>query len=102
MRAAIGRRGLLGIACLAIAGLIGLAAIADHRNKNARSDSAELSEWYCQHEGTRCGGPSSERIEAHWNQRQLGYEIAVSVLGATGIALFIAATARAARNKPSG
>ena len=83
------RRHLLSIACFASAGLIGLAAIADHRNKQERINRAQLSEWYCKHQGTRCGGPSSDRIETHWNQRQWAYEIAVVGLGGFAIASFL-------------
>jgi hypothetical protein len=82
---AVLRRQLVSIVCLAAAGLIGLGAIADHRNKQARIDRAHVSEWYCIHDGTQCGGPSSKRIETHWNERQEGYEIAVAAL--SGFAL---------------
>ena len=74
--------------CFALAAAIGLAAIADHRNKGSRLDKAEVLEWYCAHDGTHCGGPSSERIEAHWNERELGYVIAVSGLSGFAILLF--------------
>ena len=88
------RRHLVAIVCFGVAGLIGLAAIADHRNKTARANRAQLGEWYCEHEGTHCGGPSSERIEAHWQQRQVGYEIAVIGLGGFAILLFVRHLAR--------
>jgi hypothetical protein len=81
------RRHTPALACLALAGAIGVAAIVDHRWKQARIDRAELSEWYCSHEGTRCGGPSSSGIEARWNERQLGYEVAVVTLAAAATAL---------------
>jgi hypothetical protein len=82
------RRHLLSIVCFCLAGAIGLAAIADHRDKNARSNRAQVSEWYCAHTGTRCGGPSSARIEEHWQQRQIGYEAAVIALGGFAIVRF--------------
>jgi hypothetical protein len=82
------RRHLVSVVCFAIAGLLGVAAIADHRNKGARMDRAEVLEWYCSHVGTHCGGPSSARIEAHWNQRQMGYEAAVTIVGGFAILLF--------------
>jgi len=88
------RRHLVPIVCLAVAGLIGVAAIVDHRWKQSRINHAELLEWYCQHRGTRCGGPSSESIEAHWNQRELGYEIAVVALGGLAVALVVFRTVR--------
>lgn len=81
----------IGLACLALALLLGLAAIVDHRNKTARSNRAELSEWYCTNTGTRCGGASSAAIERHWNQRELGYEVAVTLLGAFGAASVVRA-----------
>jgi hypothetical protein len=90
------RRQLVGLACLAAAGLIGAGAIVDHRLKDARTDQAEVAEWYCSHLGTRCGGASSAGLEARWNQRQLGYEIAVAVLGAAGVGLLLTRLLRSA------
>ena len=84
--AALLRRHLVSIVGLALAGLIGLAAIIDHTNKGARMDRAERLEWFCTHQGTNCGGPSSERIENNWNERQWGYEIAVVALGGGALA----------------
>lgn len=84
------RRYLLGLACLAIAGLVGAAAIVDHHVKDVRSDRAELAQWYCEHTGTRCGGASAVGIEVRWNQREVGYTVAVSILGATGAGLLLA------------
>jgi hypothetical protein len=49
-------------------------------------DRAERLEWFCAHQSTHCGGPSSAQIEDHWNERQLGYEIAVVALGLTAVA----------------
>jgi hypothetical protein len=89
----------VSLLCLALAGAIGLAAIADHRNKQSRALKAEVLEWYCVHDGTHCGGPSSERIETHWNNRQLGYEIAVSALGAFAIVRFVVLMTRPARQR---
>lgn len=79
------RRVVIGIACIALAGAIGLAAIVDHRNKQARINRAELAEWYCEYDGTQCGGASSARIETHWNQRQVAYEIAVGLFTAAAL-----------------
>jgi hypothetical protein len=90
------RRHLLAVVCFAAAGLIGLAAVADHRNKNARSNRAQVSEWYCEHRGTRCGGPSSASIEAHWQSRQWAYEVAVVALGGFAIVSFAYRLARPA------
>ncbi len=72
---------------MALAATIGLAAIADHRNKQDRMNRAELAEWYCAHQQVQCGGPSPSRIEAHWNQRQWMYQIVVVGLGGTAVAL---------------
>ena len=88
------RRHLVSIVCLAAAGLIGVAAIIDHRNKQARIDRAHVAEWYCAHDGTRCGGPSSEKIEEHWNERQEGYEIAVVALSGFALVRFVYRLAR--------
>jgi hypothetical protein len=86
--------------CLVVAGSIGIGAVADHRYKNVRSNRAELAEWFCEHRGTRCGGPSSAGIDASWNRRELDYEIAMSTVGALGLVftgLSVAGAVRAAR-----
>jgi hypothetical protein len=83
-------RHLLGLACLVAAGLIGVAAAVDHHVKQARQDRVEVAEWYCRHLGTRCGGASSAGIEARWNQREVGYTVALSILGATGAGILLA------------
>jgi hypothetical protein len=83
------RRHLVSIVGLVLAGLIGLAAIIDHIDKGHRMDRAERLEWYCAHQGTHCGGPSSERIENDWNKRQLGYEIAVIAIGGAALARIV-------------
>jgi hypothetical protein len=75
------------LALLAVAGVIGGLAVADHRWKQRRIDAVQVDEWYCSHRGTRCGGASSAAIERRWNERQLGYEIVVSALGAAALAL---------------
>ncbi len=89
-------RHLLGLACLAAAGLVASAAVADHHLKQERGNRAEVAEWYCEHQGTRCGGVSSAGIEARWNQREVAYAVAVavSVLGATGAGLLAAGSLR--------
>ena len=79
------RRHRLSIACYVLAGTIGVVAIADHRNKPRRIESRRAPEWFCAHQGTRCGGPSSDRIEEQWNERQWAYEIAV--IGLAGFAV---------------
>jgi hypothetical protein len=81
------RRFALLLVCLAFAGAVGVVAIADHGHKAARLNRVEVAEWYCAHDGTRCGGPSSARIEARWNARQRRYEIAVAGLGGLAILL---------------
>jgi hypothetical protein len=63
----------LAAAAILVAGL----GIADHTWKGRRGNRAQLREWYCVHQGTRCGGPSSAAIERHWNERELAYEIVV-------------------------
>ena len=88
------RRFLLPVALFALAGLIGVIAVADHRWKQRRMNRAEVGEWYCVHVGTRCGGASSGTIERRWNERQLAYEVAVSTIAAAAVAV---AAYRAAR-----
>jgi hypothetical protein len=81
------RRFLLPAALFGLAGMVGLVAIGDHRWKERRSNHAQLLEWYCVHERTRCGGPSSVAIERHWNQREFGYELAVVTVAGAALAL---------------
>src|SRR3954470_1373265 len=80
------RRHLLPLVCFALAGLIGVGAIVDHRVKQGRMNRAELSEWYCTHQNTRCGGSSSAGIERDWNERQVAYELVVIALGSAALA----------------
>jgi hypothetical protein len=79
------RRRLIGLLSVGLAVLLGMAAIVDHHVKRTRINRAEVAEWYCAHQGVRCGGPSSEAIERHWNERELGYVFAVTVLGVFGV-----------------
>jgi hypothetical protein len=88
--AGVGRRFALPLAFAAAAVVLAITAVVDHSWKQRRINHAEVAEWYCAHEGTRCGGPSSERIEAAWNRRQLGYEIGASSFGALGVAVAVA------------
>ena len=55
---------------------------------------AELSEWYCEHKQTHCGGPSSSRLEDAWNQRERGYQLALGLVAAAGGLLTIVAHRR--------
>ena len=82
------RRHLPSIVCFCIAGAIGLAAIADHHRKQSEIDRLSVATWYCAYQGIFCGGPSSARIEAHWQRRQVAYEVAVIALGGFAIVRF--------------
>ena len=79
---------------LALLGAIGAAGVFDHTLKNRRTNRAQLSEWYCEHKHTGCGGTSSSAMEDAWNQRELGYQIALSVVAAAGGVLTIVARRR--------
>jgi len=81
-------------ATVALLAAIGSAGLVDHSLKGRRMLRAEVSEWYCRHEQTHCGGPSSQGIEDAWNQRERGYQIALGVVAAVGAAVTIAARAR--------
>ena len=65
-------RHLLGLACLAAAGLVASAAVADHHSSKSEA-IAPKGGVVLQHQGTRCGGVSSAGIEARWNQREVAY-----------------------------
>lgn len=78
------RRHAVALACLTAAMLIALVATADHTWKGIRINRADVSEWYCKHRGLGCGGPSSERIEAHWILREWGYALAFALLAGYG------------------
>jgi hypothetical protein len=80
------RRERLALACLVVAGLIGVAAIFDHEAKQRRIDRAQVDAYYCRTQGVRCGGASWHRIEDRWQARQLAYEIAVLGLSGAGAA----------------
>jgi hypothetical protein len=91
------RRHLPGVACLAAAGVLCVAAVVDHRSKQTRIDRAQVAAWYCTHQGTHCGGESWRRIENRWNRRQLGYEIAVASLAGVALVLAVGRMVRAPR-----
>lgn len=78
---------LLPLACYAIAGVVGMAAIVDHHLKQGRINEAQVSAYFCRVQHTRCGGTSWQRIEARWQSRQLTYEIVVIALAGIGLAL---------------
>jgi hypothetical protein len=79
------RRHVVALSCLAAAALLALVAFIDHRWKTARIDRIELAAWYCQRYGTACTGPSHDRVEAQWNEREWGYGIAFALLAGYGI-----------------
>ena len=73
----------LVVLCIALsvaAIVVAIVAVTDHRRSRARSNRAQLAEWYCDHKGTRCGGPSSERMHEAWENRELGYKVTEGVL----------------------
>jgi hypothetical protein len=84
------------VLCLALSlavVVVAIVAVADHRRSRAQSNRAQLAEWYCDHKGTRCGGPDSARMHGAWENRELGYKVtegvlaAVFTVGAVGIVL---------------
>ena len=79
---------------LVLLAVIGAAGVVDHTLKARRMNRAELSEWYCEHRQTRCGGPSSSRLEDAWNQRERGYQLALGLVAAAGGLLTIVAHRR--------
>jgi hypothetical protein len=92
----------LRTAVVATAGavLVTAAGIVDHEVKQHRMNRAQEGEWYCIHQGIRCGGEDSEAIEAAWNRRE-PFEVGAAVaLGAVGLAA--AAGAAAARPQRVG
>ena len=64
--------------------VIGAAGVVDHTVKAHRMNRAELSEWYCEHKQTQCGGPSSSQLEDAWNRREQRYQIALGLVAAAG------------------
>ena len=73
----------LVVLCIALsvaAIVVAIVAVTDHRRSRAGSNRAQLAEWYCDHKGTRCGGPSSERMHEAWENRELGYKVTEGVL----------------------
>ena len=76
---------LIPLIVLVIALGVGVAAVVDHRRSRDRINRAELAEWFCTHERTRCGGPDSERMHSAWEERELGYKVAECLLAMTGL-----------------
>jgi|1185.fasta_scaffold272974_2 hypothetical protein len=81
---------------LTLLAAIGAAGVVDHTLKGRRMGHAQVREWYCEHKQTRCGGASSRRIEDAWNEREVGYQLALGVV-AVGAALTIVAGAQRQR-----
>ncbi len=71
---------LLLVALVLLLCAVAVAGVVDHREKQRRINRAELAEWYCTHEGTRCGGVSSDNIERRWNEREVAYKGTLGVL----------------------
>jgi len=82
--------------------VIGAAGVVDHTLKARHMNRAELSEWYCEHNQTRCGGESSSRLEDAWNKRERGYQLALVVVAAAGGFLTIVSRRQRANTAISG
>jgi len=81
---------ILVVALFVLAGGIGVAAVADHRHKNARMGPANAASWYCGHRGQRCQEPQAEAIEEAWQKREQVYRfsfLAASLGGTTALVL---------------
>jgi hypothetical protein len=81
---------MLGFGLVLVA--FGMIAVVDHRLKQSRVNHAELLEWYCAHRATRCGGPSADRIESHWSQRQVAYEWGIGLFALAGVVFLVRPT----------
>jgi hypothetical protein len=81
------RRYRAPVVLLAIALLVGVVAIADHRWKQRRIERVEVEDWFCRHRGIDCTRASVRTMERHWNERQVVYEVVVASLGIAGITL---------------
>ena len=79
---------------LVLLAAIGAAGVVDHTLKTRRMNRAEVSEWYCEHTQTRCGGASSSELEDAWNQREHVYQAALVIVAAAGGILTIVARRR--------
>ena len=77
------RFALTVVALAAIA--VAVVAVTDHHRSRARSNRAQLAEWYCTHQGTRCGGPSSDRMHEAWENRELGYKVTEGTLAGAAL-----------------
>jgi hypothetical protein len=79
---------------LALLAVIGAVGVVDHTLKARHMNRAELSEWYCEHKQTQCGGPSSSQLEDAWNRRERGYQFGLGLVAAGGGLLTIVARRR--------
>ena len=80
---------LAGVTLVALAVLTGVAGVIDHRNVQEHLNRLERNEWFCEHKGLDCGGPSSRVAHARWERREVGYQVALLALavGAVGFGL---------------
>jgi hypothetical protein len=90
----LGHRASAVVVTLAVLAAIAVTGIVDHAYKRHRMNQAEESEWYCEHKQTRCGGPSSQKIEDAWNERERGYQVALGVIALAGATLTVAVRGR--------
>jgi|SRR5689334_7336256 hypothetical protein len=90
------RRALaLALVAFALAGVIAVVAVYDHRRVGAQNWSANQASWYCQHNGTRCDELQIADLERRWEHRELGYRMGFLSFSAAGTAAVIVALALA-------
>jgi hypothetical protein len=86
----------LATAALVAIAAISIAAVLDHRHKDAVRRSVNGAEWYCVHHGLRCAeARRSASVERRWNRRETFYKGSIAVLA--GVIVVMGAMRLAAR-----
>lgn len=86
-------RGALALALVAfaLAGVIAVVAVADHRRVESQNWAANQASWFCQHKGTRCDQLQIADLERRWEHRELGYRMGFFAFSAAATAALIVA-----------
>jgi hypothetical protein len=88
---------LAAVTLVALAVLTGVTGVIDHRNVQVHLNRLERNEWFCEHKGLDCGGPSSRAAHAKWERREDAYKLALLALSASAVAFGLGARRQSGR-----
>jgi len=69
---------------------ISVSGVLDHRHKDAVVRRLNRAPWYCAHDHVRCGEAKRDTsLERGWDEREVGYESALVLIGAATLSLVV-------------